>query len=227
MLAAGSVLDPVYTSLGWILAAIYGVIPNYAAAIVGLTVIVLAVLTPLQLKGMRSQLAMQKLAPEVKRLQTEFKDDRMALNEAVMALYKENNANPVSGCLPIIIQSPVFIALFRLLQSMSRVKYYTASAGTPFSQWTEVKGPGEGVVKVGIPKHVPKDSELYKNLFGATKDTPSALLQGSGLPRLGHNAGELKVFGFDLARSASQVVSEGFTKFLPYLALIAAMIGLQ
>jgi len=212
--------------MGYILAAVYGVVPNYIVAIIGLTVLVLLALTPLTLKGMRSQITMQKLAPEVKRLQAEYKDDRIAMNEAVMGLYKEHGANPISGCLPFLVQSPFFIALFGVLQGISRVQYRTIVPGQAYTSWPMVsdkaKRGAPDVLRIGVPDHIPAGSELYASLFGARRPP-----EGSGLPALNHNAGEVKAWGFDLARSASQTVKDGFISFFPYLALIVAMILLQ
>ncbi len=222
-----SVLDPLYQLMAAILAAIYSVIPNYAVAIFGLTCIVLAILTPLTLKGLRSTIKIQKLMPEQKRLQAQFKDDRQALNEAIMAMYKENKVSPVGGCLPFLVQSPFFIALFGVLQGMSRVRRYPASvAGKPFSEWGAPLGkdaPADAI-RLGDPQHLPIGSKLYESLRGLG---PDQWFAESGLNRLPHAPGEVKAFGFDLAKSASQMVSEGFVKFLPYLLLIVLMIGLQ
>jgi YidC/Oxa1 family membrane protein insertase len=226
-----SVLDPLYQLMAVILAAIYKIVPNYSLAIFGLTLTVLALLTPLTLKGLRSTIKIQKLMPEQKRLQAQFKDDRQALNEAMMALYKENKVSPVGGCLPLLVQSPFFFALFGVLRGMSKVHYYKLSnvqAGTPFTTWGKAvsslpKGAkASDYLAVGAPQHLPSGSKLFDSLHG-TKD----LIEGSGLPRLGHSPGEVKSFGFDLARSASEMASKGFVRFLPYLVLIALMIGLQ
>jgi YidC/Oxa1 family membrane protein insertase len=218
-----SILDPLYQAMGWVLATIYGFVPNYIVAIMGLTLLVLALLTPLTLKGMRSQITIQKPAPEVKRLQAEYKDDRMAMNEAVMALYKEHGANPISGCLPFLVQSPFFFALFGVLRGIANVEYRTPVEGQGFRTWVAHKTFQQGDVKIGVPKHIPTGSKLYRGLFGTNDSVPAA----SGLRHLSHQAGELKVWGFDLAQSASKTVSKGFGTFLPYLALIVAMIALQ
>ena len=93
----------------------YGLYPNYAVAISLLTLSIMILLLPLTLKGTRSMLAMQKLQPELKKIQAKYKDDRQKLNEEMMAFYKENNINPVSGCLPLLLQMPVFIILYRTL----------------------------------------------------------------------------------------------------------------
>ena len=113
-------LDPIAKPIAAILAFFYSLVPNYAVSIILLTVCVMIVLTPLTIKQTRSMLVMQKLQPELKRLQEQHKNDRQALNEAVMALYKEHNASPLGGCLPMLLPFPVFLALFRVLEGLSR-----------------------------------------------------------------------------------------------------------
>ena len=93
----------------------YELWPNYAGAISLLTLTIMILLLPLTLKGTRSMLAMQKLQPELKKIQAKYKDDRQQLNEQMMLFYKENNINPVSGCLPLLLQMPVFVILYRTL----------------------------------------------------------------------------------------------------------------
>lgn len=97
----------------------YGLIPNYGIAIVLLTVAVMLLLTPFTVKSTRSMLAMQRLQPELKRLQAEHKNDRQALNEAMMAFYKEHNVNPLSGCLPMLLQMPVFFGLYEAIRGLT------------------------------------------------------------------------------------------------------------
>src|SRR5438445_13782629 len=113
-------LDPIAKPIAAVLAFFYSLIPNFAVAIVLLTVLMMIVLTPLTIKQTRSMLVMQKLQPELKKLQEKHKNDRQALNEAVMALYKEHNANPLGGCLPMLLPFPVFIALFQVLEKLTR-----------------------------------------------------------------------------------------------------------
>src|SRR5439155_3502417 len=119
ILAAGSVFDPLYTALGWVLAQLYAFIPNYAAAIVLLTIAVRLVLYPLTVKQTKSMQAMQRLQPEIKRLQAKYKQDRQKLNEEMMKFYKENKVNPLSGCLPLLLQMPLFIVLYRLIHDLT------------------------------------------------------------------------------------------------------------
>ena len=103
-----------------LLAFFYSLIPNYAVAIALLTLTVMLVLSPLTVKSTRSMLAMQKLQPELKALQAKHKGgDRQKLNEEMMALYKEHKVNPVAGCLPLLLQAPVFFILYNLIRGLS------------------------------------------------------------------------------------------------------------
>jgi YidC/Oxa1 family membrane protein insertase len=97
------------------LAAFYAVVPEYGAAIVLLTVAVRLILLPLTIKQTRSMREMAKIQPEIKKIQQKHKGDRQKMNEEMMALYKERGVNPFGGCLPLLMQMPVFIALYRVL----------------------------------------------------------------------------------------------------------------
>jgi YidC/Oxa1 family membrane protein insertase len=103
--------------LGAVLDGIYKVIPSYGLAIIVLTLLVRVVLIPLTVKQIRSMAAMQKLQPELKRLQQKYKGDRQKLNEEMMKLYREHGVNPLGGCFPLLMQAPVFIALYSVLRA--------------------------------------------------------------------------------------------------------------
>lgn len=92
-------------------------IPNYALAIVLLTVIIKLILYPLTFKQMKSMKAMQDLQPKIKELDKKYKNDPKKKQEAMMEIYKEHGANPLSGCIPLLIQLPILIGLFRGLQT--------------------------------------------------------------------------------------------------------------
>jgi YidC/Oxa1 family membrane protein insertase len=93
----------------------FSFIPNYGVAIIMLTLIVRIVMLPLTLKSMRSMRAMQALQPEMKELQELHKDNQQELSKAMMELYRERGANPFGGCMPMLLQMPVFIALYRMI----------------------------------------------------------------------------------------------------------------
>lgn len=103
--------------LGATLSFFYGLIPNFGVAIILLTIAIGIILFPLTLKQTRSMKAMQEIQPEVKRLQKELKHDRQAQQAAMMALYKEKGVNPAAGCLPLILQMPIWFALFNVLRA--------------------------------------------------------------------------------------------------------------
>jgi YidC/Oxa1 family membrane protein insertase len=111
-------LEPFETAIGWVLAVFYQVIPNLGISIILLTCAVMAILLPLTAKQTRSMIAMQRIQPEIKKLQQQYKDDKQKQNEELMKFYQENNINPLSGCLPLVIQMPVLFALFRVLRSI-------------------------------------------------------------------------------------------------------------
>ena len=110
----GHLLAFIHSALSTVLIPSSG--PAWALSIVLLTVTVRLVLFPLFVKQIKSQRRMQELAPKIKELQKLHKGDRETLNVEMMKLYKENNANPISGCLPLILQLPVFFALFSVIR---------------------------------------------------------------------------------------------------------------
>ena len=103
--------------LGRLLTILYDIWPNnYGVAIILLTLLVSLLLFPLTLKQTRSMKAMQEIQPEVKKLQKEYKDDREEMNKQMMALYQERGVNPAAGCLPLILQMPIWFALYRVFR---------------------------------------------------------------------------------------------------------------
>ena len=91
-------------------------LPSYGLAIIFLTVLIKMILYPLTKKQMISMAVMKKLQPQIKEIQEKWKQrDPKKMSDMIMALYKENNANPLAGCLPLLIQMPILIALYRAL----------------------------------------------------------------------------------------------------------------
>lgn len=102
--------------VGSVLAWLYRLVPNYGVAIILLTVLVRVVLLPLAIKQIRSMAAMQQIQPKVKAIQQKYKGNRQKITEETQALYKESGVNPLGGCLPLLLQLPVLIALFAVLR---------------------------------------------------------------------------------------------------------------
>src|SRR6187455_3384882 len=90
---------------------------SWALSIIGLTLVIRAALIPLFVKQIKSSRNMQLVQPKVKELQKKYGHDRERLTQETMALYKETGTNPFSSCLPLIVQMPIFLALFRLLNA--------------------------------------------------------------------------------------------------------------
>ncbi len=103
-------------ALNFLLQLFYSFTNNYGLAIIFLTVLVKLLLLPLTIKQTRSMLAMQKIQPELKKIQEKYKDDKQKQSEEMMRFYRENKINPLSGCLPLIMQMPIFIALYMVLR---------------------------------------------------------------------------------------------------------------
>ena len=104
-----------------VLSFLYDINNSYVVAIVLLTLIVLVVATPLTLTGTKSMLKMQLLQPELKEIQNKYpKEERDAMNAELMEFYKDNQINPVGGCIPMLFQIPVFLVLYRVILGVTR-----------------------------------------------------------------------------------------------------------
>ncbi len=101
---------------------IYDFIPNWGIAIIILTIILRIVLFPLNHKSLKAMKKMADLAPEIQKLQKKYKDDPQKLQQEMLKLYAEHGANPMSGCLPIVAQIPIFIALYNVLMVAVELK---------------------------------------------------------------------------------------------------------
>ncbi|MCT4565167.1 MAG: YidC/Oxa1 family membrane protein insertase [Maledivibacter sp.] len=102
--------------LGSLLYLIYNIVNNYAVAIILFTVIVKVLLLPLTLNQLKQTKNMQKIQPELKKLQDKYKNDKETLNIKMMELYKEHKINPLGGCLPLLVQMPILFGLFGALR---------------------------------------------------------------------------------------------------------------
>jgi YidC/Oxa1 family membrane protein insertase len=138
-----------------LLAWLYSIWPSYAGMIVLYTLIIMLLVTPLTLKGTRSMMVLQSLQPEMKKIQAQYKDDRQKLNEEMLRFYRENNINPLGGCLPLLIQLPVFLVLYRVLKGLTTTGTCTTS---------------DGVTHTGgfHPQYIKQSSDLFQSLCGKT-----------------------------------------------------------
>ncbi len=115
----------------WVLDQINRLVGNFGVAILLLTVMVKLLFLPLANKSYRAMSQMKKLAPQMQQLKERFGEDRQKLNQEMMALYKREKVNPVSGCLPVVIQIPVFFALYKVLFVTIEMRH------APFFGWIQ------------------------------------------------------------------------------------------
>ncbi len=207
----GEIFHPLFELFGYILAALYSVWPNYGFSITGLTIIIMLALTPVTVKSTKSMLAMQRLQPEMKKLQAKYKgpENREMLNQEMMKLYKDNGTSPFGACLPSLLQMPFLIVLYSLIRGLSYVvpkgSTYTDAAGQTI----------KCMAKAGCasPRYIPTNSAMHQ-----------ALVASNGQMHwwFGMDLSSLPLSNHASPGSASQAVL-----ILPYLVLIGAAMFLQ
>ncbi len=216
---AGSIFDGFYDVFGSILAWFYSWAPNIGLDIVLLTIAVMVVITPLTLKSTRSMLQMQRLQPELKKIQDKYKGDRERLNAEMMAFYREHQINPISGCVPLLAQTPVFLLMYRVIRGITTRDGGAASGiGHVVGQYLVGKSSGATVPwpknftawqltnQPFAPEHVAKSSAMYKALAQTTK---------------------MSFLGMDLSISPKSAISLGATVAFSSLVMMALMVGSQ
>lgn len=124
-------LTIVATPLFWVLSKIHGLVNNWGVAIILLTLLIKAAFYPLSAKSYRSMAQMRELAPRLESMKQKFGDDRQKMQQAMMELYRTEKINPMSGCLPILIQIPVFISLYWMLLGSVELRH------APFFGWIQ------------------------------------------------------------------------------------------
>jgi len=124
-------LTVIASPLFWVLSSIHKLVDNWGVAIILLTVMIKLVFFPLSAASYRSMAQMRILAPKLQKLKEQHGDDRQRLHESMMALYKEEKVNPLGGCLPIVVQIPVFIALYWVLLASVEMRQ------APFMLWLQ------------------------------------------------------------------------------------------
>lgn len=153
-------MKPIFALLNWLFAAI----GNFGVAIICLTLIVRLLLFPIAQKQFKSMAGMRVLQPKMKALQERYKDDKPKLQQEMLKLYQEEKVNPMAGCLPILIQIPIFYALYKVLLLAVEMRHQ------PFALWIRDLSAPDPLTPV--------------NLFGYLNFTPPAFLAVGILPIL-------------------------------------------
>jgi YidC/Oxa1 family membrane protein insertase len=180
-----------------LLAWLYDLTHNYALAIGLIAVLVMVLVTPLILKSTKGMLEMQRLAPEMRRLQNEHRSDRQKLNEEMMKLYQEHKVNPMASCLPLLAQMPVFIVMFQILTGLT---YRPSGGNEAVAEAVLRAGGAEGETIGFLPRFLSDDSALYQSLV---------------------RADHMSAFGLDLSVSPADMLGQDFARGLVYAALVA------
>jgi YidC/Oxa1 family membrane protein insertase len=199
----GKIFQPLLDFVGGILAFFFSIIPNYPVDVALLTIVIMALLTPLTVKSTKNMAAMQALGPEMKKLQQKYKgtENRAQMNEEMMKLYKEHNVNPASGCLPMLLQMPAFFILYSVIRGITNT--VTTPAKTVTVDGFKKYIPAQ--VKA-IPRYIPNPSKMRTDIVAAH--------------------GQLNSFGMDFAQKLLSHHSSLFIA-IPYLLLVVAAVGLQ
>ena len=206
-------LDPLFDVTTAVLAWFYSLWPSYGMAVAFLTLTTTVAVTPLTLKSTRSTLQMQQHMPELKRLQSRYKGDRQAMNEATAAFYKEHSVNPVGCLLPMLVQMPIFLVMYRVVHGLTR---RTTEVGTQLG-FTSRRYADSALGAVPEYAETPV-------LRGELPFDPDFLSRDTDLyVRLSDNV-EMVSWGVDLSRSASSAISESIILALPYLLMILVVL---
>ena len=154
----------------WGMDLLYKVIPNYGLVIIFFSIVTKLMFYPLTQTSTKSMKKMQELQPKLKALQEKYKNDKEKLNQATLKLYQEEKVNPLSGCWPLLVQSPVFIALYQALSHMVSLR------GQPFFGW--IRDLSQPDMLMMAPFGLPVDLNVLPFLMGIamyfqTKFTPT------------------------------------------------------
>ena len=185
-----------------LLAWFYSLTDSYVIAIALIAVVVMAITTPLTLKSTKGMLEMQRLAPEMRKLQNEHRNDRQKLNEEMMKLYQEHKVNPAASCLPIVAQMPIFLIMFRILRGLVYRPSEANGAEAVSAATLRAIGGSNDATQGFIPRFLSIDSDLYESLFDKV---------------------EMPSFGLDLSKSAATAIGDGIGQGLIYTLLVVAL----
>jgi YidC/Oxa1 family membrane protein insertase len=174
MLAEIGPFQALLDGIGWVLAWLYDLVGNFGVAIIILTIVFRVVLLPLGIKQIKSMQATQALQPKVKEIQRKYKGNKQKVQEQTMKLYQEYGVNPLGGCLPLLLQFPILIAMYAVIR-----------APVPYAENDPAKPPNvECASQATEPlpaacfkdNHLPEDSELFVDMTEQNEEGMTFLL---------------------------------------------------
>ena len=148
-LVLANIFQPLIDAADWLITSLHDDVGlSWGWSIVGLTVIVRTLMIPLTLKQIRSMNALRALQPQIKEIQAKYKDDKQRMQQEMMRFYQENKVNPFASCLPLLLQLPVFMSLFFLLNGSEFKDQVRATAEQGFLGITDITEPATGITLV-------------------------------------------------------------------------------
>jgi YidC/Oxa1 family membrane protein insertase len=186
----------------WLLAQFYEFSNSYIVAISLIALVVMLITAPLQLKATKGMLEMQRLQPQLRKLQNEHRGDRQKLNEEMMKLYQEHKVNPLASCFPLLLQLPVFIIMFQVLHGLTREVECGTEGLSPVAAGLCAEAGAAPGTKVFYPDFVSDTSAIFNDLAGQT---------------------QMKSMGLDLAVRPFEVLGESFGRGLIYVGLVVLL----
>jgi YidC/Oxa1 family membrane protein insertase len=186
VLAAGSFLDPLYRIVGWLLAFLYYPTHSLGLAIIVLTLVVMVIQLPLIAKQTRSMILMQRVQPEIKKIQQKYKEDRAKQNEELMKFYQENKINPLASCLPLLLTLPIGIAVLGTFRHPG-IQYHIPRSGTFSKLYVDICGKttvDPGACGDAIKKHAPSALHFLGMRLNLSAANAIADSIGAALPYL-------------------------------------------
>ncbi|MGB5020490.1 membrane protein insertase YidC, partial [Sphingorhabdus sp.] len=139
----------------WILHWFFGVFGNFGVAIIGLTIVVRIFMFPIAQKQFASMAQMRAVQPKMQKLQEKYKDDKQRMQQEIMKLYQEEKVNPFAGCLPIVLQIPVFFALYKILMLSIEMRHQ------PFTLWLKDLSAPDPLTPVNLFGLLPFDPPTF------------------------------------------------------------------
>jgi YidC/Oxa1 family membrane protein insertase len=208
MLAEIGPFQSLLNAIGWLLAWLYDLTGNFGLAIIILTIVFRVVLLPLGIKQIKSMQAMQALQPKIKEIQKKFKGNKQKIQEQQMKLYQEYGVNPLGGCLPLLLQFPILIAMYSVIR---------APVPSP-------PDPETGVVEF-TNNHLPVDSDLFRDVTAHEGEGQHFLLMN--LQCSPSQAGKtVRVLDTERKQTEDSLeCGDSIPDRIPYYAILLLMIG--
>lgn len=209
MLAEIGPFQALLDAIGWLLAWLYDLTGSFGFAIIILTIVFRIVLLPLGIKQIKSMQAMQALQPKIKEIQKKYKGNKQKVQEQTMKLYQEYGVNPLGGCLPLLLQFPILIAMYSVIRA-------------PVPMPADPDNPGVVTYK---DNHLPEDSALFADITAHEGKGQGFLLMN--LQCSPQNAGKT----VDVRDTAGEPTEDnlecgnGIADRVPYYVLLILMIG--